>query len=209
MDSIKIAECLSPEGATLKQKLIELIRHASMSRLKIHADASEVVLLDMDAGFVPGKILASNMVFILVSGDALRITFKIHFNTRMAKELAFRIFGGASAGELSEKQAIDYFKEYGNLVAGSVITLIGHVGVELGISLPLSTRGFYEVFSDYTETQYPVVSFSDFWQLAVDGRHSLYCSALVEILDAHQLEKLVDFEIADEQSDDEEEMDFL
>ena len=119
-----------------------------------------------------------------------------------------RIFGGESADQISEKQAIDYFKEYGNLVAGHVITLFGESNIELGISLPLCTRGFYEVFSDYTEYQYPVVSYSDFWELQVNG-HAVFCSAQYEILNKKSLESLVDYEIAERAGDDDGEMDFL
>lgn len=208
MNSNSLNGNLPPEVRAVKEKLRELIRHAAMSRLKNHADTSAIEVREMDSGFTPGKILASNMVFILVSGDALRITFKVHFNTRMAKKLAFRIFGGMSAEDISEKQAIDYFKEYGNLVAGSVITHFGNFGVELGISLPLCTRGFYEVFSDYSETQFPVVTYSDFWELAAND-FSLFCSALIEILDVAKLGRLTDYEIDEAAIDDGEEMDFL
>lgn len=208
MNSIKVSEARPPDVSAVKDKLGELIRHASVSRLKNHADTLAVETREMDSGFTPGRILASNMVFILVSGDAVRLTLKVHFNTRTAKKLAFRIFGGKSAADISEKQAIDYFKEYGNLVAGSVIAHFGNIGIELGISLPLCTRGLYEVFSDYSETQYPVVTYSDFWELAAND-YSIFCSALIEILDAGQLGKLVDYEIDDEVVDDGEEMDFL
>lgn len=197
-----------PDIQALKDKIKELVRYASASRLKIHSGASGVETRELGVGFRAGRILASNMVFILVSGDALRLTFKVHFNTATAKNLAFRIFGGNSPADISEKQAIDYFKEYGNLVAGSVVTLLGESGIELGISLPLSTRGFYEVFSDYSERQPPAISFSDFWELKENG-NGMYCSAVVEILDNKQLDSLVDYEIVEEAVDDDGEMDFL
>ena len=208
MDNNTVCEDISHDVQMLKDKLKELVRHASMSRLKIHTDSIDVDTKELDFSFMPGKILASNMVFILVSGDAVRLTFKVHFNTRTAKNLALRIFGGESADQISEKQAIDYFKEYGNLVAGHVITLLGESNIELGISLPLCTRGFYEVFSDYTEYQYPVVSYSDFWELHVNG-HAVFCSAQYEILNKKPLENLVDYEIAERAGDDDGEMEFL
>lgn len=201
-------EAVAPDIQVLKDKLKDLLRHASVSRLKIHTDSSAIETRELDSGFVPGRILGSNMVFILVSGDAIRVTFKVHFNIRTAKDLAFRIFGGESAQAISERQAIDYFKEYGNLVAGCVVTLLGELDIELGISLPLSTRGYYEIFSDYTEKRQPIITYSDFWELKANG-YDVYCSALLELLNEKQLAGLVDHEIVEESGADDGEMDFL
>ena len=204
----QIAATAPPDIRSLKDKLKELVRHASVSRLRIHSGSSAIETRELGPAFRPGRILASNMVFILVSGDALRLTFKVHFASGTARSLAFRIFGGSSPADLSEKQSIDYFKEYGNLVAGSVVTLLGENDVELGISLPLSTRGFYEVFSDYSEKQHPIITFSDFWELKTNG-NDIYCSALLEILSPKQLAKLVAYEIVEQADGDDGEMDFL
>ena len=209
MNNTRVVEGVSSDVQASKDKLKELVRYASLSRLKTHTNSSEVELKELDSGFRPGRILASNLVFILVSGEAMRLTFKIHFDTRVAKYLAYRIFGGKLPEDISPKQAIDYFKEFGNLVAGSVVTLMAEINIELGISLPLSTRGFYEVYSDYSEKQYPIITYSDFWALKVNG-YDIFCSAQFEILDRKPLENLIGYEIAEEgNNDDDAEMDFL
>lgn len=192
----------------IRDKVKELVRYASVSRFKIHTASDEVELHELGAKFAPGRILANNMVFALVSGDVLRVTFKAHFNMDCAKTLAFRVFGGESPAQISLKQAIDYFKEFGNLVAGSIVTLFEKVDIGLGMSLPLCTRGFYEVFSDYTEKESPSITFSDFWELQVNGS-TVFCSALIEILDKKALEVLRDFVIEEDEASDDEEMDFL
>ena len=198
---------LPSELSTLKTQLGELMRYASLSRLIIHASASEIRIGASEPGFVPGRILGTHMVLILVSGEALRLTFKLHFEMKTAKALASRIFGGDRAVPITEGQAIDFIREYGNLIAGSVVTLMARYGIELGISLPLSTRGFYEVFADYTEKQYPIVSYADFWGLEVDG-HEIHCSAHVEVMNREKLASLAEFS-ADDTVDDDAEMDFL
>jgi CheY-specific phosphatase CheX len=208
MDDIEFCTSTPIDVRLLKEKLGELVRYASQSRLAIHTDAEEVEVRPMDAVFRPGRILASDMVFILISGEAIRLTFKVHFNIRTARLLAWKIFGGDSSVNISEKQARDYFKEYGNLVAGSVVTLFGKFGIELGISLPLCTRGFYEVFSDYSEKQNPVVTYSDFWMLGVNDQE-IHCSVQFEILDKSKFSQFVDFEIDEVLEDDGEEMMFL
>ena len=208
MDNDKSNEATADPVAVIKGKLCELVRFAALSRLKVHTDCEEIEQAELGESFRPGRILANNMVFILASGEPVRVTFKAHFNIDTAKDLAFRVFGGDSAATISEKRAVDYFKEYSNLVAGSVVTLFEKIEIELGISLPLSTRGFYEVFADYQERQQPIISYSDFWALKVNG-HTVFCSALLEILDRQRLEKLINFDVTEAEDNDDEEMDFL
>lgn len=191
----------------IKVKLTELVRFASMSRLKAHADCAEIITGEMPGNFRAGKVLANNMVFILTSGEPVRVTFKAHYNMDTARALALRIFGGVSAQAVSDRRAVDYMKEYCNLVAGKIVTMFEDLQIDLGISLPQHSRGFYEVFADYQEKDKPTVSFSDFWTLST-GEYTIACSAVMEILDHKQLASLVNCTFADT-SDDEEEMDFL
>lgn len=190
----------------IKAKLTELVRFASVSRLKAHADCAEIVTREMPQDFRPGKVLANHMVFILASGEPVRVTFKAHYNMDAARPLALRIFGGATSQSISDRRAVDYMKEYCNLVAGKVVTLFEDSGIDLGISLPQNTSGFYEVFADYQEKDKPSISFSDFWTLQA-GPHTITCSAVIEILDSKPLHALVDYAITD--TSDDEEMDFL
>lgn len=190
----------------LKAKLVELVRFAAASRLKVHTDCEEILTGEMPESFVPGKVLANNMVFILTSGEPCRVMFKAHYNLEVARALALRIFGGTSAQAISERRAADYMKEYCNLVAGKIVTLFEDLQINLGTSLPQQARGFYEVFADYDEKDRPTASFSHFWTLTA-GEHTIACSAMMEILDSKQLEALIDYAIFD--TSDEEEMDFL
>lgn len=191
----------------VKEKLRELVRYAALSRLKIHADCQDVEQVELSDDFRPGKVLANNMVFILVSGESVRMTFKVHFNGDVARSLAFRVFGGASDSAISIQRAVDYIKEYCNLVAGSVVSVFEELDIGLGMSLPHSTRGFYEVFSDYQEQQHPIIIFNDFWSLNVNKK-VLHCSVVLEILDCKILEKLIGFEFAVPE-DNHDELDFL
>ena len=207
MTNEKISRQVNSDVPAIKNKLRELIRYASFTRFKMHTGCDNAEILELGFSFKPGRILANNMVFLLVSGSALRVTFKVHFNITDGKDLAFLVFGGNCPSDISSRQAIDYFKEYNNLVAGHIVTLFEKINIGLGMSLPLCTRGFYEVFSDYTEQDHPVITYSDFWELRVND-NTVYCSAMMEILDKKSLERLLDFEITEEVSADAE-MDFL
>lgn len=193
--------------ADLKAKLRELVRQSSLCRLKLHSARDDIVLKELDPGFRPGRILANRMVFILISGDGLRVTFKAHFNVSVARLLAFRIFGETSPDSLGDRQAVDYIKEYCNLVAGNIVAVCEGMQIELGISLPMGTRGFYEVFSDYAEKQQPVITFSDFWSLQ-SGAEIVHCSTLLEVMDSQLLMPLLGYDPT-AVSEDDGEMDFL
>jgi CheY-specific phosphatase CheX len=191
----------------VKEKLRELVRYAALSRMKTHAGCDDVEQVELSDDFLPGQILANNAVFILGSGESVRMTFKVHFNADVAKTLAFRVFGGESASNISIKRAVDYFKEYCNLVIGSAVAIFEQLEIGLGISLPHSTRGFYEVFADYKEQQHPYVICNDFWSLEVSQK-IVYCSVVLEILDPKKLEKLIGFEFGETEGGNDE-MDFL
>ncbi len=207
MDNSPITEDSAANLQAIKDMLAELVRHASVSRLKGHADCQDIEVSELAPDFVPSRILANNMAFILISGNPVRVTFKAHFNTRTARNLAYRSFGGESEDDVSQQQAFDFFKEYCNLVGGALVTRFEDFNVDLGIGLPLCTRGFYEVFADYKEKQYPIITYSDFWRLAANG-HEIHCSALLEIIDRKPLECLIGFEIP-EDSGNEVGMEFL
>jgi CheY-specific phosphatase CheX len=205
MDNAKSGDGVSLDVPSLKQQLGVLLRHASQSRLAMHTGGLAVEVAAMEAPFRPGRVLAEEMVFILISGDSVRFTLKIHFNIQTARQLALRIFGVKSAQDISAQQARDYVKEYANLVAGSLVAMSGTCGIELGISLPLCTRGFYEVFADYSEKTSPLVVCHDFWVLRVEGQE-LSCSAQVEMLDLPKLSAIAACDLTDAAEEDEEMM---
>ncbi len=183
--------------ADIKKILSGLIRHATDTRLRKLVDCQEIEVCELEADFVPGRILANNMAFILISGDLIRVTFKTHFNTDAAKKIVFRGDGGTVARNVSEREVFDFVKEYCNLVAGNMVSLFGVVNIDMGIGLPLCTRGFNEVFTNYDDMASSSIIHSDFWRMRVNGSEFV-CSALFEIIDDRSLECLIDYEIVDD-----------
>jgi CheY-specific phosphatase CheX len=83
---------------------------------------------------------------ILLAGTPLRITLKTFFSSRtvssiMAPRLKMR------PEEVNPSLTHDFMREYENRLAGSIKRILGEADINLGISLPLVTRGFDEVFS--------------------------------------------------------------
>ena len=194
----------------LREKIKNLIRHSSLERIRLHSRHDDFNVVELTEAYTPGQVLGNWMALIFVSGESIRITYKIHFDYNCVKNLAYPVYGKSSADLLSDQQAVDFMKELCNLTAGQLVKIFEEHDLSIGISLPLCTRGFYEVFSDYKETEHPIIRYSDTWYLQY-GEVKLVSSAIIEILDASSdLKKLLSYEIPDDDDDDDdEELDFL
>lgn len=193
----------------IKDKIISLIRYSVEDRARLHSHNTGFNLCKPEREIKPGQVLGHWMSLILVSGESLRMTIKLHYNLYSVKEIAYHAYGKGSAEELSDKQAIDFMKELCNLSAGLVVKIFEESNLPLGMSLPLCARGFNEIFSDYTPAVKPFVKFSDLWSLKCDTCVFMM-SSVVEMLDTFALRNILKYEIplAAAGSDDGE-MDFL
>ncbi len=202
---------LSREGeiSLIKEKITAIIRHSTEDRARLHSHNTEFELSEPDRAYKLGQVLGNWMSLILVSGETLRITFKLHYNLGDVKTIAYRAYGKNAPEELSDRQATDFIKELCNLSAGQWVKIFGENNLPLGMSLPLNARGFYEIFSDYTEAIQPFVKYGDLWGLKC-GRCNIMMSSVIEILDTDALRLILDYEMPLETTDDEDgEMDFL
>lgn len=136
------------------------------------------------------------MSFIMVSGSAIRIMLKLHFNTRTAVSL-MTAKPKADDPEKTSRMAMDFMKEQCNLIAGALKSSLKNANIITGLSIPLVTRGFDEaVFSDKIDKS----KTNDVWVLRWDGGEVI-CSSVFEVLDWARFEN---FEEVEEDTDDED-----
>ena len=74
--------------------------------------------------------------------------------------------------------------------------------------MPLGTRGFYEIFADYTSSTSPILRYDDLWCLAYQDIKILG-SVMIEVSDTQAIENFMSYEINTDQDSDEGEFDFL
>ncbi len=193
----------------LKARINALVRHAAQMRIGDHSRLEGFELRETPDSLSAGKVLGNWMSIILVTGEAFRVTLKFHFSLADARGLSRKVYGANTSDDVSNAQAVDFIKELSNLTAGYVVQVCEGMNIPMGISLPLCTRGFYEVFSDYSETSHPLVRYTDTWSLCyLDAR--VHGTAMVEISDANALEPLLTFQPeADVEADDDSDFDFL
>ncbi|MFE8071141.1 hypothetical protein QQM79_08780 [Marinobacteraceae bacterium S3BR75-40.1] len=196
--------------APLKDKLRALVRHAAEERARVYSRRDDLQLAEMPKAHREGNVLGNWMSLILLGGETIRMTLKLHFAYKDVKAIAHPIYGAATPGDMSDTQATDFVKELCNLIGGYLVQIFEKNELSLGISLPLCTRGLYEVFADYTPASQPLIRYSDCWRLEVDGVH-FPGTVLIEIMDVEGASKLLNYEPTEEseEDDDDEGFDFL
>lgn len=170
----------------IQEKVVSIIKHASLSR--ISAQSNDQFSINEWNGSSEGRIFANWMSIILISGKSLRITFKTHFNHKDAKRL---VASNPGRAEITPNQTIDLIKEFCNLTAGYTKQIFRECDHSLGISLPLCTRGFYEIFSTKNKITDYYVWTLDFPEV------QLICSALIQSHDLQSLSNILTYKLSD------------
>lgn len=180
--------------------LSEFIRDLSLKHLIGYSkiDDFEIDQSPLD----DGNILAHWVSMILASGSALRVTFKVHFMSRQMRKIASKSLD-TEPKSIPYLDYTDFAKEFCNLLVGQLKNIMHKNKITIGISLPLITRGFDEIFirNDRMSQQ-----FKDLWRLKT-GNCFVDCTSIIEIFDYSKLQNLVLKE--ESKNDDDEEIVFL
>lgn len=122
------------------------------------------------------RVLGHWMSVIMLTSGEMRLTFKTHFMSSDGKILTSKSLR-KPVENITQDQILDFFKEYCNMVAGKIKWLIEFNGHASGISLPLSMRGFDEVFFPSPDNR---LLFLEQWGLKSELT-SFVCSVAIEV----------------------------
>lgn len=182
--------------------LRELLRNASVIQASQYFNGQDVDVIPSPPDHKLGQVLSRYIAMVLLTSNELRIVFKVHFNPEQIR--TYRQSRGASADDLSDKQLIDFMKELSNQMGGRVCRIFDAHQIAIGMSVPLCTRGIYEIYADYQSKTGAITKFGDFWQL--NGPFdTIYCSCFVELMTKDDFSNI---KAADEVAE-EGELDFL
>ena len=160
----------------MKEMLSQFLRRAAMDGYVGQFHAPDAVVEEI--GEDPG-VLGHWMSLALVAAPSIRITFKAHFQTSS--------FGGRFVSDDSAEStrlSRDAMNEYANVVTGILKSGLRSSGVDAGMSLPLSIRGFNEIYFQGEDSEQVLV---DRWTIRSED-FSVNCSAVVELLDPEALQ---------------------
>jgi hypothetical protein len=159
--------------------LRQLLRDVSVAQASQYFDGEPVRLISAPEKYQLGQVLKTHIVMVLLTCAELRIAFKVHFN--YAQVRSYRRAHGHSDEKMSDKQIVDFMKELCNRMGGQVCRVFDARNMGMGMSVPLATRGIYEIYADYQSKEGASTRFGDFWSL--DGSfEDLYCSCYVELM---------------------------
>lgn len=158
--------------------LCQLLREASVLQTSQYFDGTPVHIAPAPAERQLGQVLTRYITMVMVTCDDLRIVFKVHFNPEPIR--VHRAAQGKKSDALSDKQLIDYMKELINQIGGRVCRVFDAHQIGMGMSIPLCTRGIYEIYADYSTRSGAITKFGDFWRLEGAFGH-IYCSCYLEL----------------------------
>ncbi|GAB4559200.1 MAG: hypothetical protein Tsb007_20810 [Rhizobacter sp.] len=158
--------------------LRDLLRDASLIQASQYFDGNAVTLGEPQ-DLRLGQVLKRYMAMVILNGVDLRIVIKVHFDLEPIR--TYRQSRLAPESDLADKKIIDFMKELSNQIGGRVCRAFDTHGTPAGMSVPLCTRGIYEIYADYTPRSGALEKFGDFWRLD-SAFGSIYCSSYVELL---------------------------
>ena len=192
---------------TIETTVGGIFRNASLVQIRQFSNCDALELEELPNQYDLGQVVARQMTLIVISGAEMSVLFKIHYNSSESARLRSMKFCEPFADEfVAAAKTLDYMKELTNQVCGRICRIFQLNGVALGMSIPLSMRGFYELYTDYSPDDELLKKFGQAWRIK-GSFGSLVCTAYIEIMDPKAVTNL---QFLDEQEkDDDEDMEFL
>ncbi len=179
-----------------------IVRQTSLVRIKQHCLYEPIEIYELEN--------KNNLVFgywmglIMVGNSSVRILFKAHYNNDELRVIAAEALNSSKARP-DDSSVADFMREYCNLMGGAIKATLESAGLNTGVSLPLVTRGFDEVFSNQSVS---VNFYEDVWQLVCgDGR--ITCAVQMDVMNNEPLELIGMIQEQQQANDADGEIEFL
>lgn len=198
---------MSTLGTTVAATIGDIFRSASLQQARQFSGCDSLEVLEMEKGFQLGQVISPLMTLIVISGAEMSVLFKVHFKSSEGDRLRRIKFSDPSIdGEVAVAKTADYMKELTNRIGGHICRTFQRNDLTLGMCIPLSISGFYELYADYTPGDRFLTKFGEAWKITGEFG-SLACTAYVEI---SNIKAVAHLQNIDEQApDDDSELEFL
>lgn len=157
------------------------VKLASLDQFRIFTKSGEAELAPLDTSKLP---YFQYLGHILVFGEDISINIKTHF---MLEEAFFMCRRALNGIDITTRQALDFSKEFCNLVGGRTKDMFEKCGVQLGLSLPFVIQGYNEIFYSNDMS----LRVQEAWQIALEDQQ-FGCSLTVAVKREDMLKPLAD-----------------
>lgn len=187
------------------QHVKNVVRAISAKRLRDHTQQENIEIIDVDQA--SARVFGHRLGLILIAdGGNWNMIFKTYFNRQAVLGIAENIFKNMKIKN-EERQVLDYMREFCNLTGGAIRTAFEDKEIIAGMSLPVMTRGYDEVFSSGSSSRSENVQ-RDVWKLKTSSGE-IYCSISLTINEKKILTKLSKIEAPQETTADDGDLEFL
>jgi hypothetical protein len=136
------------------------------------------------------SVLGHIVVAIIIQGEGVRLTLKAHADLGPLRSVCAKVCG-LGLVEVDELRIRDCVREYLNILAGAIQSEFSKVNLESRLSIPISTRGFDELFFGRPSTP---IQYQDSWWMEWDGGGKMILSAFIEFIDLALAEPLLKYD---------------
>lgn len=138
---------------------------------------NEVEIADFETATFP--VFGQWMSLVLIMTPIMRLTLKYFYDTEQSARLTGRALRRIPA-EISQSLADDFMRELANTSAGHVKRALEAAKVVAGVSLPLVTCGFDNVFYDPSKM---TNTFCSFWGMRTTAGEFIVGGVDVDVID--------------------------
>jgi len=169
----------SSDNITFHDYIKKRTREDLLSCLKTFGRIQEArVEEDLNTDLVAGHWLS----VIVIQGEACRIVLKVQSESKAISRL-FAHTMRMKIEQVSSQQVKDFLREVCNLAAGQIKKGLANCNLDTGISLPLATRGFDNLFFKTSTTPETI---EDRWKI-IWGDGEIRCYSSIDILSRSEL----------------------
>lgn len=125
----------------------QIVRSTILEHFKQQSQTESVSLHELNTQ-EKQLVYAHWMSLIMIANNNFRLIIKAHYNCSSVEEMNSSVLPHKPRKEIIH----DYMREFCNLIGGNIKALFEQNQIQSGLSLPLVTRGFDEIFTQFNNS---------------------------------------------------------
>jgi hypothetical protein len=157
------------------KSITTLVQRAVLARSQDFLQSHNACLEPLDYHLTVSSVLANQMVLIQIYGKNMILSLKFQYNLKDIRFLA-STYLDKPEDQISQIQIIDLMKEFANLTSGYIKATLSSSQLDVLCSLPVSTRGYHQIFSEHKDLNTLIIN--EGWRLNLEKTQIYVCFSL-------------------------------